>query len=194
MKILSWNCRGLGGPSTISQLKESIRLYLPGLIFLCETKQKSSFIQTVCKQLKYGKRWDVVEPEGKNGGLWVAWNEDMQVTQIIKTTFCYELKVTEAVSNETFWVILVYASTDSKERQQQWDYLVRRKDSWGQKWVMGGDFNDIREHEEKEGGNRRLESSFWSFRSFIADLEMGEVKFRGEAFTWANNRGNEGFI
>lgn len=63
--ILSWNCRGLGGPSTISQLKEFIRLNFLDLIFICETKQKTSFIKTVCKNLKYSKRWDVVEPVGK---------------------------------------------------------------------------------------------------------------------------------
>lgn len=72
--------------------------------------------------------------------------------------------------------------------------MLHRKDSWAQKWIIGGDFNDIREHEENEGENRRQESSFWSFRNFIADLKIGEVKFRGEFFTWVNNRENEGFI
>lgn len=55
--------------------------------------------------------------------------------------------------------------------------------SWGQKWVMGEDFNDIKDHAEMEGENRRQESSFWSFRNFIAYLEMREVKFRGKVFT-----------
>lgn len=45
-----------------------------------------------------------------------------------------------------------------------------------------------------EGGRRRHESSFISFRKFIAEMEMGEIKFIGETFTWENNRENEGFI
>lgn len=42
------------------------------------------------------------------------------------------------------------------------------------------DFNDIKDHVEKKGGNRRQEISFWGFRNFIADMEMEEVKFKGE--------------
>lgn len=68
MRILAWNCRGLGGPSTISQLRESLRLHLPDIIFLSETKQKKCFVTTVCKILKCKDRWDVVDPVGRQGG------------------------------------------------------------------------------------------------------------------------------
>lgn len=27
-----------------------------------------------------------------------------------------------------------------------------------------------------------------TFRNFLADMEMGDIVFRGEAFTWANNK------
>lgn len=43
---------------------------------------------------------------------------------------------------------------------------------------MGGDFNDIKDHGEKIGGKRRQDGSFLSFKSFIADMDIGEVKFR----------------
>lgn len=35
---------------------------------------------------------------------------------------------------------------------------------------------------------------FWTFRSFIDDMEMGDIKFKGDLFTWANNREGKGFI
>lgn len=69
MRILTWNSRGLGGPSTISQLKESQRLYHPNMTFECETMQKSSFVKTVCRNLKCRNNWEVVDPIGKAGGL-----------------------------------------------------------------------------------------------------------------------------
>lgn len=40
----------------------------------------------------------------------------------------------------------------------------------------------------------RQESSLMDFRIFISVMEMGEVKFRGDGYTWANNRESEGFI
>lgn len=43
-------------------------------------------------------------------------------------------------------------------------------------------------------GRKRLESNFADFRTFIFDMEMREVKFRGKVYTWVNNREDEGFI
>lgn len=59
---------------------------------------------------------------------------------------------------------------------------------------MGGDFNDIRNSTEKKGGRARSEHSFQNFRTFIDEMNMGEIKFKDDPFTWANNREGEGFI
>lgn len=93
MRMLSWNCRGLGGPSTISQLKESIRLNLPELIFICETKQNRGFVETVCKRLKFGTRWAVNEPVGRKGGIMVAWATNVEIKHLWKNDFCVEMLV-----------------------------------------------------------------------------------------------------
>lgn len=69
MRLLAWNCRGLGGPSTVSQLKESIRLSLPDIIFLCKTKQSRGYVGSVCKKLKFGNRWETSDPVGRKGGV-----------------------------------------------------------------------------------------------------------------------------
>lgn len=70
---MAWNCRELGGPSTISKLKEFIRLNLPNIIFLSETKQKMGFVKTVCKILKCRKRWETIELVGRSEGMFVCW-------------------------------------------------------------------------------------------------------------------------
>jgi hypothetical protein len=38
MKILSWNCRGLGNPKTVRALKKLLTNHTPDLVFLMETK------------------------------------------------------------------------------------------------------------------------------------------------------------
>lgn len=57
-----------------------------------------------------------------------------------------------------------------------------------------GDLNDIKNNEEKKGRNMRNEHSFLNFRNFLTDMEMGDIRVRGKAFTWANNREREGYI
>lgn len=93
MKIMFWNCRGLGGTSTVSQLKEYVRLYNHEIIFLCETEQTTDFIRKAGKQLKCDDRWAVREPIGKNGGLFVAWDQRVEVKQIWTNEFCIEMRI-----------------------------------------------------------------------------------------------------
>lgn len=44
------------------------------------------------------------------------------------------------------------------------------------------------------GENRRTESSFQDFRNFIDDMGMGDMKYKGDTYTWANNREGKVFI
>lgn len=91
--------------------------------------------------------------------------------------------------------MFVYASTDAKERQEQWNGLKARRQMREKNCVIWeGDFNDTKNQEEKKGEKRRQAGIFSDFKSFIADMEMGDIKFKEEAFTWANNRENESYI
>lgn len=89
MTIISWKCRGLGGPATIPQLKESTRLNSLDVVFICETNQSKGFTSCVCRNLKFGDRWDRVDPVGKKGGMVVSWSENVEISQIRKNSFLY---------------------------------------------------------------------------------------------------------
>lgn len=118
MKLMAWNCRGLGTLSTIPQLKESQRLHLSDITFISETKQKRGFVNTVCKRLNCGNRWEVVDPVGKSRGLLVCWREGVNICQRLKSDFCFEMEVEGERFKERCWVIFVYISTDVKKRTQ----------------------------------------------------------------------------
>lgn len=172
---------GLGGPSTISQL-------------MCETKQKIGFVSTVYRRLKVKDRWDVVDSKGKSGGLLVFWGEHVKVYKVIKSDYCIEVDVEGAGDEGRCWVIFLYASTDSNIRKEQWEMLKEKRKTWGKRWILGGNFNEIVSQEDKQGGNQRMATSFTPFREFIREMDMGEVSFCGRRWTWANNRSGEGFI
>lgn len=163
-------------------------------MFLCETNQGINLIERVTKKLQFKDRWAMKEPRGRKGGMLIAWGQHVDIKQIWMNDFCIELQIAIEGEGEAVWVIFVYASTDAKERQQQWEFLQVRKQRWGLYWVMGGDFNDIKNNEEKRGGIRRTAGSFQDFRNFIAGMDMGDIRYTGDTYTWANNREGEGFI
>lgn len=138
MKIVSWNCRGLGGPSTISQLKETLRVHGPDLVFICETKQSRPFVQTVCRKLKLKNRWDAVNPRGRSGGLLIFWSLNVQVIQVVTSPFSIEVEFQCSETKGSWWGVFVYCSVDEKERREQWLELSRRRQNWGDRWFLGG--------------------------------------------------------
>lgn len=93
------------------------------------------------------------------------------------------MQVRTSDENECFWVIFLNVSTEPKVRLRQWEELKERKQMLGDKWIIGGDFNDIWNNVEKQGGRLRQESSFRDFRNFISTMGMGEVKFTSESYT-----------
>lgn len=136
MKLLIWNYIGLESPSTISQLNEAARLYLPDLALISETKQKRGFINTVCRSIKCRDRWECVDPIGKSGGLWIFWGLNVQVCQLIKLEFCVEVECVGDTFEGKCWFIFVYLSTDDQIRKMQWDYLKQRRSTWGRDGLL----------------------------------------------------------
>lgn len=92
------------------------------------------------------------------------------------------------------WVIFLYASTRDQMRVEQWHALYARRSRWGERWLLGGDLNDIRQPGEKLEGRPRSEASCRVFNEFVEKMNMEELKVRGRQWTWANNWHDEGFI
>ncbi|KAL0411828.1 UNVERIFIED_CONTAM: hypothetical protein Slati_3772500 [Sesamum latifolium] len=77
MKILAWNCQGLGAPWTVRVLRELVRLHDPGLVFLSETKCNSRRGEMLKEKLNYFSVG--VSSKGRSGGLLLLWRKDVDV-------------------------------------------------------------------------------------------------------------------
>lgn len=53
----------------------------------------SSYVRTVCKNLKVKERWEVVDPVARKGGLLLFWGTNITVCQIVKSDFCMEVEI-----------------------------------------------------------------------------------------------------
>lgn len=118
MKILSRNCRGLGSSATVPQLKESLKLFKPGLVFVCETMRRRGFVETVCRKLGWGERWQYVDPVGKSGGLLLELGSEVTIHQLHSTEYSIEVEIESADTKGKMWVIFIYASIREKVRAE----------------------------------------------------------------------------
>ena len=76
MKLVSWNCRGLGNPSKIEAVKDLLKIDSPEILMLQETKIEGEALLEISRT-KWNKRTGkVVSARGTSGGLATLWNED----------------------------------------------------------------------------------------------------------------------
>lgn len=68
MKVITWNCQGIGNPRVVISLKLLNRQHRPYILFLYETKLKDAEMICIKKMLGFGNCFNV-NCEGKSGGL-----------------------------------------------------------------------------------------------------------------------------
>ncbi|XP_015963086.1 uncharacterized protein LOC107487020 [Arachis duranensis] len=132
MKLLSWNCRGLGRPLTIHNLKGICKSYSPEVGFICETKNQSRQVEGKLRSCDF-KEWFIVDPDGLSGGLAMAWRDGCTVQILQHGRFFIVASVLTAGSNDPYGILGVYLSSNDQHRMTQFAELT----SVTQQWLQG---------------------------------------------------------
>ncbi|KAG4182229.1 hypothetical protein ERO13_A09G031322v2, partial [Gossypium hirsutum] len=184
--LLCWNCRGIGNPATVRELKQLLVANNPDIVFLCETKVKShnfSRIRTLCRM----EGCLAVSAEGKSGGLALLWREGMKV--MMQNYSKYHIDSLVCLDDGMRLRFTgFYGQADPNNRNLSWDMLRRVKGTVNEGWIVAGDFNAILNNAEKEGGRKKPRSSMEDFCKLIEELALVDVKTTNGWFTWTNNR------
>ncbi|TYH19504.1 hypothetical protein ES288_A05G357000v1 [Gossypium darwinii] len=180
MKFMCWNCRGMGNPAKIRELKQLIRAHNPDIIFLSETKMNGNDFRRVQNKCRL-QNGLTVNSEGRSGGLALMWKEGVNVS--IQSFSKHHIdSIVNLENNKIMRVTGFYGHANLSLRHNSWDILRRVRDSVREDWVVGGDFNSILNYAEKEGG------------SVMDDLALVDIKPDSGWFTWVNNRSGGGLV
>lgn len=189
MKILHWNCQGLGGDLTIPHLKDIRRSQNPDVILLVETKHVNSYVRQVAKELGYQNTF-FVPAHGSSGGAAVFWNERVRISLLDNPTlYCTNMRVEDGTN--TFWMSYIYGNPVAKYRNEQWNDLIQSEIAGylrNKPRLLIGDFNDIRTIKEKKGGITRSNASCSLFNKLLSVLGVHDIKTLGGRFTWMGRR------
>ncbi|KAL7111975.1 hypothetical protein ACP275_05G123500 [Erythranthe tilingii] len=186
MSCLIWNCQGSGVPLTIHVLGEILRKFHPDLVFLSETKTSAQRIE------HFKRKWNLfgmaVDSIGQSGGLALLWKKDMNVDLLSFSPNHIDVEV-QAKEKEAKWRFTgFYGFADQSQRHKSWNLLRTLRDHSDLPWMVGGDFNEILDNTEKEGGPPRLPSSIRAFMEAMEECALSDIGFTGDQFTWSNNR------
>ncbi|KAF8114392.1 hypothetical protein N665_0038s0016 [Sinapis alba] len=174
MRVLSWNCRGMGSKWTISYLRQIWYKHNPDFLFLSETKQDYNFVQGFKAHFGYDKL-TAVEPNGMSGGLALLLNIDYQVKILFSSNRMIDV---EAVFlGQKVFMTFVYGYPVQKLRDQVWERLTRYGLQRSEPWFIIGDLNEITGNHEKQ---EYLGMEGSDHRPVVAFLEQKITKRKGQ--------------
>ena len=131
---------------------------------------------------------DFVSSVGTVGGLITLWNEKFFTIEEKVSANRFMLLV-GSIKSKNFRCGFgnIYAPNDDRERQAFWMELGSIIKGFDIPWCLGGDFNAVRNKDEKIGVVQNS-SSMSHFSLFIDDIGYMDLPMSGGKFTWCSNR------
>lgn len=193
MKLISWNCRGLGNQTIIRALKKFLLDEKPDILFLMETKIKVGEMRKLNEQKLKFKGCLAVDCETTNysrkGGLCMMWGENYSIKLLSYSLHHIICKVEDEDSTKEWLCSGIYGWPQTYNKMRTWELLQYLKQTTTLlPWVCFGDFNEIMWSREKAGGNQKSNESMNEFRTTLQRCELSDLGYIGTCFTWSNGR------
>jgi endonuclease/exonuclease/phosphatase family metal-dependent hydrolase len=187
MIILSWNCRGLGGPSAIPNLRKLAREHKPDILFLSETLSHARNIEPIRVMLGYDCCL-AIDVDGRSGGLVVFWKDNSKCSVLNYTRNFINMLVEDEQRGE--WrLTCYYGYPERSKRRHAWNLLRELVNMSSIPWCIIGDFNDLLSQEDKKGIHPHPNWLCMGFRQAIGDCNLTDIPLAGHPFTWIKSRG-----
>jgi exonuclease III len=198
MKILSWNCQGIGNPKTVRALRKLINYNQPDIIFLMETKlhnpSKTHIAKFAASYGFYNINCMCNGTRGRSGGLLLLWNDCTCHVDIMDMDFNYiDVSVTNINDNSKWRATGLYGYPQHQNKYLTCDLIksLYTHDTI-KNWIMFGDFNINLSSREKYGGNPIDNNITSLFRSTLTLCGLQDLGYEGDIFTWTNkNQGDQ---
>ncbi|XP_043812756.1 uncharacterized protein LOC110619075 [Manihot esculenta] len=175
MRILCWNCRGVGNPRAVTAMKDLVFYYKPSILFLMETKVHGVRMNQIKNLLHYSNCFSV-DSIGIGGGLSLMWNTDVQLqVSYFSSNF---IDCTIGTGSAQWCFTGFYGCPEPTRRRTSWNLLRELSSHNDLPWLCCGDYNDIAAPEEKSGGPLRASHLIFGFRGALLDSGLSDIMAR----------------
>jgi exonuclease III len=191
MNVLSVNIRGLGSrgkPGWINRLKNESGVSFIGLQETMSNNVKSAMVSSFWGGL--GHDFESVEAEGNSGGILSIWDPNFfYKDSVVKDPNFLLVSGSLSDGKTRINFLNVYAPQDNTSKRSLWDRVLRIIQSGSGWWVIFGDFNAVRNQEERKNSVFDPVCSR-DFNAFVDEAGLREYDLIGKKFTYmVNHRG-----
>uniref|UniRef100_A0A453JWN8 Endonuclease/exonuclease/phosphatase domain-containing protein n=1 Tax=Aegilops tauschii subsp. strangulata TaxID=200361 RepID=A0A453JWN8_AEGTS len=187
MKLVSWNCQGLGNGPAVQSLLDIGRVEEPDVLFISETRMTHQELDRFRWSLGLTQMlaWDSV---GRSRGIALFWRRGLDLS--LRSYGRRHIDDDVKEENGMIWRMTgVYGESAADRKKETWRTikLLGQQHQHGRPWICLGDFNEILSNDEKLGGVPRPQACLDSFRASLESCGLCDIGFTGDKFTWRNH-------
>ena len=138
MRLISWNCQGLGNPWTSRSLRKIVREQAPTVCFLMETRLEKDGLENLYSNLPFQNKIIIKHPNAK-GGLTFLWKNTSNL-EIINYTTNHVLAVVTEEDGFRWFLTGFYGWSEAQQKERSWRLLEYLKTFVEGPWIVIRDF------------------------------------------------------
>jgi hypothetical protein len=128
----------------------------------------------------------IVEATGRAGGICMAWSNALKVEVLEFNSHIIAITIHD---NQCSWSLIgFYGPPYKTKRRKAWENLYALLESLDGPRICFGDFNEMVDSIEKEGGRIGCSSAPNYLKNMLFDLGAIDLGFSSNKFTWTNKR------
>ncbi|XP_060210892.1 uncharacterized protein LOC132637893 [Lycium barbarum] len=189
MNWLAWNIKGLNKVYKQKELSiylKDQRIKLAGIV---ETRVKEHKAPNIVK--KVAPTWQNLHnyTHASNGRIWLLWDDSCyQVTHLEASPQLIHVQVICRHTAMKCYMIIIYVFNTVEHRKSLWHQLCDLAQQTTIPWLIWGDFNAVLNIQDRLFGAPVTNVEIKDFQDCVQVLNLTEVKWRGEYYTWTNKQ------
>ena len=188
MNCISWNCRGLGNPAAVRELRSIVKQEGPALVFIMGTKIRAKKVENLRNTLGFAGCF-AVDSNGLSGGVGLFRSNEVSVEMKNYSVSHIDVVVTKAGMDSPGWRFTgFYGAPRVENRHHSWRFMRTLFGIQHQAWMCVGDFNETLYGTEHFSRTSRPEWQMRGFREVVDHCSFQDLGWRGVPFTWDNKQ------
>jgi exonuclease III len=159
-----------------------MEIHRPEILVIMETRVDPNKLRKSFELLGFDS-FACASNSGFAGGIVIGWKSSLLTIKIERVDFQF-IHVRVLETDGCWYFSAIYASPNEDMRKTFWNEMIQIANNITERWLLAGDFNDIKDNSEKKGGAAIIHRKCALFAERINRCRLIDLGSIGSRYTW----------